>query len=127
MFTVQSRFSFCTGSLVSDSPCLVVMSVAVFFGGESDVFFKGLDKVALRGERKVIGNVNQTIVGVSEKVFCLLYFFLADIVADGNAEILFKETRQVAWRQRCVHGKLIDGNALVNMAVDIVCTLHNRF
>ena len=47
------------------------------FWGESDVFFKGLDKVALRGERKVIGNVNQTIVGVSEKVFCLLFVALA--------------------------------------------------
>lgn len=45
------------------------------FGCKPDVFFKGLDKMALRGERKVVGNVDQAVVGVFEKVFRLLYFF----------------------------------------------------
>ncbi len=67
------------------------MAVTVFLGGEPDVFFKGLDKMALRGEREVVGNVNQAVVGVFEKVFRLLYFFLADVITDRNAKILLEQ------------------------------------
>lgn len=108
-------------------PCFTVMDVAVFFGREPDIFFKGLYKMALGRECEVICNFDQADVRVLEKVLRLLYFFLPDVITYGDTEILLKKTREVTRRQFCMISEFVDGDALVDMAVDIIGALDNGF
>lgn len=73
-----------------------VIFIAVFFGSHTGKVLERLDKVALRRKGKVIGNVYDGLVRVAQEMRCLFYFFLADIVTDGNAEVLFEYPGEIA-------------------------------
>ena len=67
-----------------------VIFIAVFFGSHTGKVLERLDKVALRRKGKVIGNVYDGLVRVAQEMRCLFYFFLADIVTDGNASRIIR-------------------------------------
>ena len=73
-----------------------VIFIAVFFGSHTGKVLERLDKVALRRKGKVIGNVYDGLVRVAQEMRCLFYFFLADIVTDGNAEVLLEYPGEIA-------------------------------
>ena len=73
-----------------------VIFIAVFFWSHTGKVLERLDKVALRRKGKVIGNVYDGLVRVAQEMRCLFYFFFADIVTDGNAEVLLEYPGEIA-------------------------------
>ena len=107
-------------------PHRFIVFISVFFGGQSGKIFKYLYKMALGRKCKVIGNIYNRFIRVTEKVSCLFYLLFTDVIAYGNSQILFKNPGQVAGREICVCCKILNGNPFLYVKVNIVNTLHNR-
>ena len=77
--------------IIRTFPMSTVVLTAVLFWCHFCLLLEELDKVALRGKRKIGGNLNQRKIAESKEVLGFLKLDLPDILADGSSHLALKE------------------------------------
>lgn len=101
-------------------PAHRIEAIAIFFRGNADMFFKLLDKIALRTKAEKAADFEGGIVGKLDHLCSGFDFFSGDIFADGGAEILCKEAGEIRNTFGECSGDILDINAFMEVIADII-------